>query len=82
MTSLSNLVDIDYFTPYVAGLAELLPWLHHGHDDAQSDRALHRPDTQLQALLATQRHGPSLTSAALGAWVPHPPTCRRRVSAQ
>jgi len=67
----------DKIKPLLAGIAELLPWVHqwHGEYDAEWGG---NPAEEYQAYLDEQRSQHQLTSEALAAWRPEPPVRGRK----
>lgn len=73
--------DTERVLPLLAGLAELLPWVHqwHGAHDAEWDGV---PAEELQTFLDEQRTRRSLTEADLHGWRPALPVRGRRKAVQ
>lgn len=70
--------DTAYLTPLLAGLGELVPWLKQWYDEPNSDPALHRPGTQIAALVETELRSLSLTHEKLTGWQPERSRAGRR----
>ena len=64
-------------TPLLAGLAEVLPWVHQWHGE-YDDEWGGNPAEEYQAYLDEQRLRRGLTDEALRAWRPAPATRGRR----
>ena len=64
--------DREHLTPLLAGLAELVPWLKHWYDEANTDPALDRPGSQIAALLDAEMRALHLTPDDLASWRPGP----------
>jgi hypothetical protein len=71
--------DTDRITPLLAGLAEVLPWVHQWHGEYDDDWG-GNPAEEYQAYLDERRTRHSLTVDALRAWRPAPATRGRRRS--
>ena len=71
--------DTDRITPLLAGLAEVLPWVHQWHGEYDDDWG-GNPAEEYQAYLDERRTRHGLTVDALRAWRPAPATRGRRRS--
>ena len=69
--------DPDRLAPALAGLDELLPWVHQWHPEVDDDLGMSTGD-YLQGLLDAQLAQHGLTLAAVRAWRPPAPTRRPR----
>lgn len=69
--------DADRLAPALAGLDELLPWVHQWHPEVDDDLGMSTGD-YLQGLLDAQLAQHGLTLAAVRAWRPPAPTRRPR----
>lgn len=69
--------DPDRLAPALAGLDELLPWVHQWHPEVDDDLGMSTGD-YLQGLLDAQLAQHGLTLAAARAWRPPAPTRRSR----
>ncbi|WP_354699043.1 DNA methyltransferase [Paraconexibacter sp. AEG42_29] len=73
----SEAADASHLTPLLAGLAELLPWIHQWHPDVDPAYG-GTPGAFFDAWLNQQLAELSLTHEVLRAWRPPPPTRGRR----
>jgi hypothetical protein len=69
--------DATRLTPALAGLDELLPWVHQWHPEVDDDLGMSTGD-YLQGLLDAQLAQHGLTLAAVRAWQPPAPVRRTR----
>jgi hypothetical protein len=69
--------DTDRITPLLAGLAEVLPWVHQWHGEYDDDWG-GNPAEEYQAYLDERRTRHGLTVDALRAWRPAPATRGRK----
>lgn len=69
--------DAARLTPALAGLDELLPWVHQWHSEVDDDLGMSTGD-YLQGLLDAQLAQHGLTLSALRAWQPQAPVRRTR----
>lgn len=69
--------DTGRLTPALAGLDELLPWVHQWHPEVDQDLGMSTGD-YLQGLLDAQLAQHGLTLSAVRAWQPHAPVRRTR----
>lgn len=69
--------DADRLTPALAGLDELLPWVHQWHPEIDDDLGMSTGD-YLQGLLDAQLAQHGLTLTAVRAWQPPAPVRRTR----
>ncbi len=72
--------DAERLTPLLAGLLELLPWIHQWHPDADPDYG-GPPGDYFESWLDQQLSELALTRESLRAWHPQAPTRGRRPSA-
>jgi len=71
----------DRLTPMLAGLLELLPWLHQWHGEASDDYGGDAPATYYAGFLETECLAFGLTHDDLRAWRPPEKTRGRKVAA-
>jgi hypothetical protein len=69
--------ETDRLTPLLAGLAEVMPWVHQWHNEYDEDWG-GNPAEEFQAFLDEQRTRHQLTEADLTAWRPTPAKRGRR----
>ena len=72
LTAKRDGADTARLTPLLAGLAELVPWLLQWHDEPNADPALHKPGSQISALVEAELRSLHLTRDELDAWRPEP----------